>query len=159
MVWTLVDHIMFLWFRSTVQSSKHSLHSWNAEEMGSTSELIGLGVSARTFTDKEEGETNRARDSCSLRRTLFKMFVFFPLKLVLSLEGTWVVLWTESSKCSCLSLSKNVVWNNLASGIKQFSLRYKITCTRIITSVCVLSPHISSTKIDILIHFKSLIFY
>ncbi|XP_026215300.1 centrosomal protein of 95 kDa [Anabas testudineus] len=40
---------------STVRSSKHSLHSWNAEEMGSTSELIGLGVSARTFTDKEEG--------------------------------------------------------------------------------------------------------
>ncbi|XP_042287428.1 centrosomal protein of 95 kDa-like [Thunnus maccoyii] len=40
---------------STVQSSKHSLHSWNAEEMGSTSELIGLGVSARTFTTKQEG--------------------------------------------------------------------------------------------------------
>ncbi|XP_044047141.1 centrosomal protein of 95 kDa-like isoform X2 [Siniperca chuatsi] len=39
---------------STVHSSKHSLHSWNAEEMGSTSELIGLGVSARTFTAKQE---------------------------------------------------------------------------------------------------------
>ncbi|XP_040891838.1 centrosomal protein of 95 kDa-like isoform X3 [Toxotes jaculatrix] len=38
---------------SAAQSSKHSLHSWNAEEMGSTSELIGLGVSARTFTGKE----------------------------------------------------------------------------------------------------------
>ncbi|XP_051240026.1 centrosomal protein of 95 kDa isoform X2 [Dicentrarchus labrax] len=40
---------------SNVHSSKHSLHSWNAEEMGSTSELIGLGVSARTFTAKQEG--------------------------------------------------------------------------------------------------------
>ncbi|KAM9857596.1 centrosomal protein of 95 kDa-like [Aulostomus maculatus] len=40
---------------STVQSSKHSLHSWNTEETGSASELIGLGVSARTFTDKPEG--------------------------------------------------------------------------------------------------------
>ncbi|XP_071361359.1 centrosomal protein of 95 kDa-like [Trachinotus anak] len=40
---------------STAQSSKHSLHSWNAEEMGSTSELIGLGVSARTFTGKQDG--------------------------------------------------------------------------------------------------------
>ncbi|XP_018520398.1 centrosomal protein of 95 kDa [Lates calcarifer] len=39
---------------SAAQSSKHSLHSWNAEEMGSTSELIGLGVSARTFTGKQE---------------------------------------------------------------------------------------------------------
>ncbi|XP_036969036.1 centrosomal protein of 95 kDa-like isoform X2 [Acanthopagrus latus] len=39
---------------STVHSSKHSLHSWNAEEIGSTSELIGLGVSARTFTAKQE---------------------------------------------------------------------------------------------------------
>uniref|UniRef100_A0A7N6BBX7 DUF5745 domain-containing protein n=1 Tax=Anabas testudineus TaxID=64144 RepID=A0A7N6BBX7_ANATE len=53
--------------RSTVRSSKHSLHSWNAEEMGSTSELIGLGVSARTFTDKEEGETHRVRNSRSLK--------------------------------------------------------------------------------------------
>uniref|UniRef100_UPI003AAC6DBD centrosomal protein of 95 kDa-like isoform X1 n=1 Tax=Centroberyx gerrardi TaxID=166262 RepID=UPI003AAC6DBD len=40
---------------SGVQSSKHSLHSWNAEEMGSTNELIGLGDSARTFTAKQEG--------------------------------------------------------------------------------------------------------
>ncbi|XP_069386453.1 centrosomal protein of 95 kDa isoform X1 [Paralichthys olivaceus] len=40
---------------SAAQSSKHSLHSWNGEEMGSTSELIGLGVSARTFTGKQEG--------------------------------------------------------------------------------------------------------
>lgn len=39
---------------STGHSSKHSLHTWNAEEMGSTSELIGLGVSARTFTAKLE---------------------------------------------------------------------------------------------------------
>ncbi|KAK2815954.1 hypothetical protein Q5P01_026421 [Channa striata] len=39
---------------SVAPSSKHSLHSWNAEEMGSANELIGLGVSARTFTDKEE---------------------------------------------------------------------------------------------------------
>lgn len=58
----VVNHIMSYNVRSTVQSSKHSLHSWNAEEMGSTSELIGLGVSARTFTDKEEGETHRARN-------------------------------------------------------------------------------------------------
>ncbi|KAF3687471.1 Centrosomal protein of 95 kDa [Channa argus] len=40
---------------SVVQSSKHSLHSWNAEEIGSANELIGLGISARTFTDKQEG--------------------------------------------------------------------------------------------------------
>ncbi|KAG7223710.1 hypothetical protein INR49_015437, partial [Caranx melampygus] len=40
---------------STVQSSKHSLHSLNTEEIGSASELIGLGVSARTFTGKQEG--------------------------------------------------------------------------------------------------------
>ncbi|XP_029997665.1 centrosomal protein of 95 kDa isoform X2 [Sphaeramia orbicularis] len=39
---------------STIQSSKHSLHSSNAEEVGSTSE-IGLGVSARTFTAKQDG--------------------------------------------------------------------------------------------------------
>lgn len=39
---------------SAAQSSKHSLHSWNGEEMGSASELIGLGVSARTFTGKQE---------------------------------------------------------------------------------------------------------
>ncbi|XP_008294771.1 centrosomal protein of 95 kDa [Stegastes partitus] len=42
---------------SAVQSSKQSLHSWNAEELGSASELIGLGVSARTFVDKQEGPT------------------------------------------------------------------------------------------------------
>ncbi|XP_070683830.1 centrosomal protein of 95 kDa-like isoform X2 [Pempheris klunzingeri] len=40
---------------STLHSSKHSLQSWNAEEIGSASELIGLGVSARTFTAKQEG--------------------------------------------------------------------------------------------------------
>ncbi|XP_061578297.1 centrosomal protein of 95 kDa-like isoform X2 [Cololabis saira] len=40
---------------SAVHSSKQSLHSWNAEEVGSARELIGLGVSARTFTDKREG--------------------------------------------------------------------------------------------------------
>ncbi|XP_035032917.1 centrosomal protein of 95 kDa isoform X3 [Hippoglossus stenolepis] len=40
---------------SAAQSSKHSLHSWNGEEMGSASELIGLGVSARTFTGQQEG--------------------------------------------------------------------------------------------------------
>ncbi|XP_034437871.1 centrosomal protein of 95 kDa-like isoform X2 [Hippoglossus hippoglossus] len=39
---------------SAAQSSKHSLHSWNGEEMGSASELIGLGVSARTFTGQQE---------------------------------------------------------------------------------------------------------
>ncbi|KAL7404596.1 hypothetical protein ABVT39_016913 [Epinephelus coioides] len=40
---------------SAVHSSKHSLHTWNTEEMGSTNELIGLGVSARTFNPKQEG--------------------------------------------------------------------------------------------------------
>ncbi|XP_063739846.1 centrosomal protein of 95 kDa-like isoform X1 [Eleginops maclovinus] len=39
---------------SAVYSSKHSLHTWNAEEAGSASELIGLGVSARTFTGKQD---------------------------------------------------------------------------------------------------------
>ncbi|KAI3353010.1 hypothetical protein L3Q82_019582, partial [Scortum barcoo] len=42
---------------STVHSSKHSLHSWNADEIGSASELMGLGISARTFTAKQEGKT------------------------------------------------------------------------------------------------------
>ncbi|XP_012990842.3 centrosomal protein of 95 kDa isoform X2 [Esox lucius] len=40
---------------SAIQSSsKHSLHSWNGEETGSTNELIRLGDSARTFTAKQE---------------------------------------------------------------------------------------------------------
>ncbi|XP_032388698.1 centrosomal protein of 95 kDa isoform X1 [Etheostoma spectabile] len=39
--------------QSTVHSSKHSLHTWNAEEVGSASELIGLGVLASTFTAKQ----------------------------------------------------------------------------------------------------------
>eukprot|EP00063_Salmo_salar_P012039 XP_013986874.1 PREDICTED: centrosomal protein of 95 kDa-like isoform X2 [Salmo salar] len=44
---------------SAVQSSsKHSLHSWNAEETGSTNELILLGDSARTFTAKQEVEAS-----------------------------------------------------------------------------------------------------
>ncbi|XP_064805270.1 centrosomal protein of 95 kDa-like isoform X4 [Oncorhynchus masou masou] len=44
---------------SAVQSSsKHSLHSWNAEETGSTNELILLGDSARTFTAKREVEAS-----------------------------------------------------------------------------------------------------
>lgn len=51
-----MDQIMLFSFRSAFQSSKQSLHSWNAEEVGSASELIGLGVSARTFTDKQEGK-------------------------------------------------------------------------------------------------------
>ncbi|XP_047435157.1 centrosomal protein of 95 kDa-like [Mugil cephalus] len=38
---------------SAVQSSKQSLQSWNAEE--TASELMGLGVSACTFMDKQEG--------------------------------------------------------------------------------------------------------
>ncbi|KAM8880077.1 centrosomal protein of 95 kDa-like [Spinachia spinachia] len=38
----------------SADSNKDSLHTWNAEETGSTSELIGLGVSARTFTAKPE---------------------------------------------------------------------------------------------------------
>ncbi|XP_029016044.1 centrosomal protein of 95 kDa isoform X2 [Betta splendens] len=41
----------------TVKSSTHSLRSWNNEEMESASEVMGLGVSARTFTDQEEGLT------------------------------------------------------------------------------------------------------
>ncbi|XP_070773236.1 centrosomal protein of 95 kDa-like [Enoplosus armatus] len=48
---------------SAVHSSKHSLHSWDAEEMGSTSELIGLGVSARTFTAKQEATTSGPLDT------------------------------------------------------------------------------------------------
>ncbi|XP_072539511.1 centrosomal protein of 95 kDa-like isoform X2 [Salminus brasiliensis] len=39
---------------SAVQSSKHSLHSWNGGESESTAELIRLGDSARTFTMKHE---------------------------------------------------------------------------------------------------------
>ncbi|KAG7491683.1 hypothetical protein MATL_G00006230 [Megalops atlanticus] len=38
--------------QSTVQSSKHSLPSWSADGSESTSELIRLGDSARTFTAK-----------------------------------------------------------------------------------------------------------
>uniref|UniRef100_A0A3P9LJ40 DUF5745 domain-containing protein n=1 Tax=Oryzias latipes TaxID=8090 RepID=A0A3P9LJ40_ORYLA len=38
---------------SAVQSSKPSLHSWSADEVESASELMGLGVSARTFTGKQ----------------------------------------------------------------------------------------------------------
>nr|XP_046187989.1 centrosomal protein of 95 kDa-like [Oncorhynchus gorbuscha] len=46
---------------SAVQSSsKHSLHSWNAEETGSTNELILLGDSARTFTAKQEEASSQA---------------------------------------------------------------------------------------------------
>ncbi|XP_029907304.1 LOW QUALITY PROTEIN: centrosomal protein of 95 kDa-like [Myripristis murdjan] len=40
---------------SAVQSSKYSLHSWNAEETESANELIELGDSARTFTAKKDG--------------------------------------------------------------------------------------------------------
>ncbi|XP_034543581.1 centrosomal protein of 95 kDa-like isoform X2 [Notolabrus celidotus] len=39
---------------SAVHTSEHSLHSGSPEDKGSTSELIGLGASARTFTDKQE---------------------------------------------------------------------------------------------------------
>ncbi|XP_066522439.1 centrosomal protein of 95 kDa-like isoform X2 [Hoplias malabaricus] len=39
---------------SAVPSSKHSLHSWNGAESESTTELIRLGDSARTFTMKPE---------------------------------------------------------------------------------------------------------
>lgn len=38
---------------SAVQSSKHSLFSWNGEDSESTAELIRLGDSARTFSKKE----------------------------------------------------------------------------------------------------------
>ncbi|KAL2087228.1 hypothetical protein ACEWY4_018287 [Coilia grayii] len=38
---------------SAIQSSKHSVHSWNGEESESTAELIRLGDSARTFSKKE----------------------------------------------------------------------------------------------------------
>ncbi|XP_068178229.1 centrosomal protein of 95 kDa-like isoform X2 [Antennarius striatus] len=41
--------------KSSVHSSKQSLHSWSMEEVASASELIGLGVSARTFTAKQQG--------------------------------------------------------------------------------------------------------
>ncbi|XP_051996361.1 centrosomal protein of 95 kDa-like isoform X2 [Xyrauchen texanus] len=39
---------------SAVQSSKHSLHSWNGDESESTTELIRLGDSACTFAAKHE---------------------------------------------------------------------------------------------------------
>ncbi|XP_062402428.1 centrosomal protein of 95 kDa-like isoform X2 [Sardina pilchardus] len=39
--------------QSVIQSSKHSVHSWNGDESESTAELIRLGDSARTFTKKE----------------------------------------------------------------------------------------------------------
>ncbi|XP_068607216.1 centrosomal protein of 95 kDa-like [Brachionichthys hirsutus] len=42
---------------SSVHSSKHSLHSWSVEEVTSANELIGLGVSARTFTANQPGPT------------------------------------------------------------------------------------------------------
>ncbi|KAK5899328.1 hypothetical protein CesoFtcFv8_008819 [Champsocephalus esox] len=48
---------------SAVYSSKHSLHTWNAEEAGSASELIGLGVSARTFTAKQDDPTSDPLDT------------------------------------------------------------------------------------------------
>ncbi|KAK1886590.1 Centrosomal protein of 95 kDa [Dissostichus eleginoides] len=48
---------------SAVYSSKHSLHTWNAEEAGSASELIGLGVSARTFTAKQDDPTSVPLDT------------------------------------------------------------------------------------------------
>lgn len=41
--------------RSLVHASKHSLRSSDVEEQGSDGELLGLGVSARTFTTKQEG--------------------------------------------------------------------------------------------------------
>ncbi|XP_026158832.1 centrosomal protein of 95 kDa isoform X2 [Mastacembelus armatus] len=48
---------------STVQTTKHSLHSCNAEEMGSASDLIELGVSTRTFTDKQEEQAALPQNS------------------------------------------------------------------------------------------------
>ncbi|XP_019732150.1 centrosomal protein of 95 kDa isoform X4 [Hippocampus comes] len=39
---------------STMHSSMNSQHSINSEQPGSPSEVIGLGVSARTFTDQKE---------------------------------------------------------------------------------------------------------
>lgn len=68
-------------FRSAVHSSKHSLHSWNAEEMGSTSELIGLGVSARTFTAKQEGKTRKRSRSLLVPMTLCLGKMSYPYSI------------------------------------------------------------------------------
>ncbi|XP_056136573.1 centrosomal protein of 95 kDa-like isoform X2 [Lampris incognitus] len=48
---------------STIQSSKPSLHSWNAEETGSANDLIGLGDTARTFKAKQEAVSTSPRAS------------------------------------------------------------------------------------------------
>ncbi|XP_077379523.1 centrosomal protein of 95 kDa-like isoform X2 [Festucalex cinctus] len=45
---------------STMQSSMNSQHSSNSEQPGSTGEVIGLGVSARTFADQQEEVTVQA---------------------------------------------------------------------------------------------------
>ncbi|XP_037545686.1 centrosomal protein of 95 kDa [Nematolebias whitei] len=48
---------------SSVQSNKHSLHSLNAEEVGSSSELMGQRVSALTLTDEDEVSPSGCLDS------------------------------------------------------------------------------------------------
>ncbi|XP_036389571.1 centrosomal protein of 95 kDa-like isoform X2 [Megalops cyprinoides] len=57
--------------QSTVQSSKHSLPSWSADGSESTSELIRLGDSARTFTAKHRvsrSSSDQSNGPCSAER-------------------------------------------------------------------------------------------
>uniref|UniRef100_A0A3P8XPY7 DUF5745 domain-containing protein n=1 Tax=Esox lucius TaxID=8010 RepID=A0A3P8XPY7_ESOLU len=67
-------------FSSAIQSSsKHSLHSWNGEETGSTNELIRLGDSARTFTAKQEGRRDQKLVCPTRHRSVSPIYMFFPL--------------------------------------------------------------------------------
>lgn len=90
----VVDHILHLSSSSAAQSSKHSFHSWNAEEIGSASELIGLGVSARTFTGKQEGEICKHYD------------VFFCTSI--SIYHINVFSSLVFQLCCCIKISENI---------------------------------------------------
>lgn len=84
-------------------SSKHSLHTWNAEEAGSASELIGLGVSARTFTAKQDGETLKRSPSlpqfmCFSANYLLSIFLHFYCCIKIFEEFN-VALVKDFSKC------------------------------------------------------------
>ncbi|KAL1006057.1 hypothetical protein UPYG_G00067300 [Umbra pygmaea] len=68
---------------SAIQSdSKHSLHSWNGEETGSTNELIRLGDSARTFTAKQGGPTDPPGTPPGTQATLLRE----PLRSAIPLQ-------------------------------------------------------------------------
>lgn len=74
---------MFSLFRSAVQSSKQSIHSWNGEEVGSASELIGLGVSARTFIDKKEGKACFASMTVVVLGIILYFFSAYNKKIII----------------------------------------------------------------------------